>query len=260
MSRHILLTIAYKGTAYHGFQVQQNAVTVAEVLQQALRAVLGAPQQFKGCSRTDAGVHALCFCVSFFTESVIPCEKLPLALNSHLPADIRATAAREVEPGFHARYSCIGKAYLYRVRNAPVASPFSDDVCWRVWPQLALAPMQQAAALLTGTHDFASFMSAGSTIEAEGGSTVRTVLQFSVKKQGDEIRFEIEADGYLYNMVRILVGTLAEVGAGRIAAAQVADILAACDRTKAGPTAPAKGLALARVCYPGFVADGGGMQ
>ena len=259
MSRHIVLTLAYKGTAYHGFQVQKNAVTVAAVLQRALCAVLGTFQQFKGCSRTDAGVHALCFCVSFVTESAIPCIRLPLAVNSQLPADIRVTAAREVEEGFHARYDCTGKGYLYRVRNAPVSSPFSDDVSWRVWPQLALGPMQQAAALLTGTHDFASFMSAGSTIEAEGGSTVRTVHRFSVKKQGDEFRFEIEADGYLYHMVRILVGTLVEVGAGRMSAAQVANIVAACDRAKAGPTAPAKGLALARVCYPGFVADGGGM-
>lgn len=258
MRRHLALSLAYQGTAYHGFQVQKNALTVAEVLQNAIRAALGSREEIKGCSRTDAGVHALAYCVSFFTDSALPCEKLPLALNAHLPEDIRVFSAREVGPGFHARYSCTGKAYLYRVRNAPAASPFSHQLAWRVWPRLELEPMRRAAALLCGRHDFASFMAAGSTIAAEGGSTVRTVRSFAVEQKGDELRFMIEADGYLYNMVRILVGTLVEVGAGRRDPEAMPAVLAACDRAAAGQTAPAKGLALAKVFYDEFTVDGEG--
>lgn len=258
MKRHLALFLAYQGTAYHGFQVQKNALTVAQVLQDAIAAALGSREEIKGCSRTDAGVHALAYCVSFFTASGIPCEKLPLALNAHLPADIRVFSAREVGPDFHARYSCTGKAYLYRVRNAPAASPFSHQLAWRVWPKLELQPMRRAAALLCGRHDFASFMAAGSTIEAEGGSTVRTVRSFEVEQKGDELRFMIEADGYLYHMVRILVGTLVEAGAGRRDPDGVPAILAARDRAAAGQTAPAKGLALAKVFYDEFTLDGGG--
>lgn len=253
MRRALALTIAYKGTAYHGFQVQANAQSVAAVLQDALEAVLGRREEIKGCSRTDAGVHALAYCVSLSTDSAIPAARLPLALNAHLPADVRVLAAREVPPDFHARYSCRGKVYCYRVHNAPCDSPFTADLCWRVWPRLALEPMQRAAALLCGRHDFASFMSAGSTIAAEGGSTVRTVRAFAVRRQGSDLLFTIEADGYLYNMVRILVGTLVEIGAGRLPESALPEILAARDRTRAGPTAPARGLALAAVLYDEFV-------
>ena len=254
--RHLALSLAYLGTGYHGFQVQDNALTVTKVLQDAIAAVVGVREEIKGCSRTDAGVHALAYCVSFFTDSKIPCEKLPLALNAHLPTDVRVFAAREVGPDFHARYSCRAKAYLYRIRNAPADSPFSRDVSWRVWPRLSLEPMQRAAALLCGTHDFASFMAAGSSIEAQGGSTVRTVHSFTVSRRGSEFRLMVEADGYLYHMVRIMAGTLVEVGCGRMDPQQIPQILAACNRNAAGPTAPAKGLALARVHYDEFTIDG----
>lgn len=250
--RHLALSLCYRGTAYHGFQLQKNACTVAGVFQEALASVLGRREEIKGCSRTDAGVHALVYCVSFSTDSGIPCEKLPLALNSRLPADIRALGAREVAPGFHARYSCIGKAYLYRIHNAPVASPFNTDLAWRLWPRLQLGPMQQAAAALCGQHDYRSFMAAGSSIGLQGGSTVRTVRSFTVEEKGDELRFWIEADGYLYHMVRILVGTLAQVGLGRRDPQGMGAVLAAADRAAAGPTAPARGLALAGVYYPDF--------
>ncbi len=256
MRRHLALSLAYLGTGYHGFQVQENALTVTQVLQDAICAVVGVREEIKGCSRTDAGVHALAYCVSFFTDSRIPCEKLPLALNAHLPPDLRVFDAREVPQEFHARYSCTAKAYLYRIRNAPADSPFTREVCWRVWPRLALEPMQQAASRLCGRHDFASFMAAGSSIAAQGGSTVRTVHSFTVCRQGAELRLLVEADGYLYHMVRIMAGTLVEVGAGRMDPLQIPDILAARDRAAAGPTAPAKGLALARVRYDEFTIDG----
>ena len=254
--RQIALSLSYLGGGYHGYQVQSNAATVSAALQDAVQAVVGTREDLKGCSRTDAGVHALAFCASFFTDSSIPLQKLPLALNAHLPADIRVFSAREVAEDFHPRYSCTGKAYLYRVRNAPAESPFTRQVSWRVWPALALEPMQQAAALLCGRHDFSSFMAAHSSIAEQGGSTVRTVRAFTVERRGSEFWFRIEADGYLYNMVRILVGTLVEVGAGRMDPRQMPHILAACDRTAAGPTAPAKGLALAAVYYPDFTVDG----
>lgn len=249
MRRHILLTIAFRGTAYHGFQVQSNAATVAQTLQDAIEKLMGVREEIKGCSRTDSGVHAVAYAVSFFTDAAIPCMKLPLALNAHLPADIRVCAAREVPFDFHARYSAKTKTYLYRILNSPIESPFEEGLSWRINAPLDAEKMQQAAAALVGQHDFASFMSAGSTIEQQGGSTVRTVTDCAVTRQGEEIRLLITADGYLYNMVRIIAGTLAEVGAGRICATAMPQILAACDRGTAGPTAPAKGLFLYRVEY-----------
>lgn len=254
--RHIALSLSYLGSAYHGYQVQSNAATVSAAVQDAVQAVVGVREEIKGCSRTDAGVHALACCVSFFTDSAIPLAKLPLALNAHLPADIRVFSAREVPEDFHPRYSCTGKTYLYRVRNAPAESPFTREVSWRVWPALSLERMRQAAALLCGKHDFSSFMAAHSSIAEQGGSTVRTVRSFTVEQHGREFWFRIEADGYLYNMVRILVGTLVEVGAGRIDPQRMTDILAARNRSAAGPTAPAKGLALCAVYYPDFTVDG----
>ena len=254
--RQIALSLSYLGSAYHGYQVQSNAATVSAAVQDAVQAVVGRREEIKGCSRTDAGVHALAFCVSFFTDSKIPLQKLPLALNAHLPEDIRVFYARQVPEEFHPRYSCTGKAYLYRVRNAPSDSPFTRSVSWRVWPALALEPMQRAAALLCGRHDFSSFMAAHSSIAEQGGSTVRTVRSFTVERHGREFWFRIEADGYLYNMVRILVGTLVEVGAGRMDPQQMPAILASHSRSAAGPTAPAKGLALAAVYYPEFTVDG----
>ena len=249
MRRHILLTLAFRGTAYHGFQVQANAATVAQTLQDALEKLLGKREEIKGCSRTDAGVHAAAYGVSFFTDAQIPCIKLPLALNAHLPADIRVCTAREVPPDFHARYSAKTKTYLYRIFNSSIDSPFEEGLSWRINAPLDTGAMQQAAAALVGQHDFATFMSAGSTIEQQGGSTVRTVTDCRVLRQGNEIQIFITADGYLYNMVRIIAGTLAEIGAGRQAAAEMPHILAACDRSTAGPTAPAKGLFLYEVTY-----------
>lgn len=249
MRRHILLTIAFRGSAYHGFQVQSNAKTVAQTLQDALEKLLGVREEIKGCSRTDSGVHAVAYAVSFFTDANIPCIKLPLALNAHLPADIRVCSAREVPQDFHARYSAKSKTYLYRILNSPIESPFEAGLSWRINAPLDADAMQKAAAALVGQHDFASFMSAGSTIEQQGGSTVRTVTECAVTRHGDEIRILITADGYLYNMVRIIAGTLAEVGAGRLSATALPGIVAACDRSTAGPTAPAKGLFLYRVEY-----------
>lgn len=243
--RNILLTLSFCGTQYHGFQVQENALSVCTVFQDALEQVLGERADVKGCSRTDSGVHALHYCISFRTEKMLSLYRLPLALNAHLPRDIRVLEAREVPEEFHARYSAIAKQYVYRIHNSPVSSPFADALCWRVWPPLELEKMQRAAAAAVGRHDFASFMSGGSKIT----DTVRTVYSFDAERQGEYLLFTICADGYLYNMVRILVGTLAEIGAGRMDGDAMPSILAARDRRSAGPKAPAQGLYLDRVFY-----------
>ncbi len=242
---NILVTMAFRGTNYHGFQVQENALGVCTVFQDALERVLGSRVDVKGCSRTDSGVHALRYCVSFHADTGIPMFKLPLALNAHLPEDIRVQAAQLVPEDFHARYSAQAKQYVYRLHNAPVSSPFSEGLCWRVGAPLALEPMQKAARAVVGTHDFASFMSGGSKIV----DTVRTVYDFSVCRQGDDLLFTICADGYLYNMVRILVGTLVEIGSGRMKAEEMPQIILAARRSAAGPKAPAQGLFLDRVFY-----------
>ncbi len=243
--QNYLITVAFCGSEYHGFQVQENALSVCTVLQDAMEKVFGARPQVKGCSRTDSGVHALHYCVSFFADTALTNYKMPLAINAHLPRDIRVLSARQVPQDFHARYSAVAKQYVYRVHNSAVSSPFFDGICWRVGPPLALEPMRQAAAAVVGTHDFASFMSGGSKII----DTVRTVYAFDVRREGEWLLFTICADGYLYNMVRILVGTLVEIGAGRIKAEAMPGIIAAARRSAAGPKAPAQGLFLDSVFY-----------
>lgn len=243
---HVCITLRFVGTQYHGFQVQKNAITVCEVLQNALERLYGTRPPVKGCSRTDSGVHALGYCVSYTQPKPIPERKLPLAINRFLPDDVRVTAARQVAPDFHARYSARSKEYLYRIHNSAVADPFQNGLCWRYPVPLDAQAMQRAADQLVGTHDFAAFMSSGSDIT----DTVRTVHFARVRRVGEDIVFHVCADGYLYNMVRIFVGTLVEVGAGRMPSEQMADVIAGKIRAAAGDTAPAQGLFLYRVNYP----------
>ena len=229
-----LLTLSYDGTNYCGFQVQPNGRSVAQTFQDGLEAVLGCRPDIKGCSRTDAGVHALGFMLNFHADTRIPVEKLPLALNQHLPPDIRVLAARVVPEDFHARYAAHTKTYLYRIHNHPIDSPFDAAYYTRMPKHLDEVRMQAAAQQFVGTHDFLALCAAGSSAAAHG----------------DTVRIEVTADGYLYNMVRILAGTLCEVGAGRMQPEQIPGILAGCDRSQAGPTLPAKGLFLKCVEYP----------
>lgn len=245
---NFLLTLAYDGTDYCGFQVQPNGRSVAAAFQDGLEAVLGSRPDIKGCSRTDAGVHALGFALNFHAGTRIPPERLPLALNSHLPPDIRVLSARIVPEGFHARYAAHTKTYLYRVRNSAVDSPFDARYYCRIPKRLDEARMDEAARQFVGTHDFLALCAAGSSAAAHG-DTVRTITACSVKRQGDMLEIWVTADGYLYNMVRILAGTLCEVGAGRMQPAQVPMILASRDRAQAGPTLPARGLFLHHVSY-----------
>ena len=249
---NILLTLSFKGTAYHGFQVQKNGVTVAGVFQEALASLLGFRPDIKGCGRTDAGVHALKYALNFRCEGLnLPLEKLPLALNFRLPPDIRVLRARQVPEDFHARYSAHWKTYCYHIWNSPVESPFEAEYSHRVSPPLNLEAMKAAAARLTGRHDFAPFCSAGSSV-AEKGDTIRTLRECRVEKQGSRVLLTFTADGYLYNMVRILSGTLVEAGLGKRSPESVEEIFRQGKRSLAGPTLPAKGLFLLDVEYPGL--------
>jgi len=249
--RTLLLSLAYDGRAYHGWQIQQNADTVQARLQDALAQVFGSAPPIKGCSRTDTGVHARMFCVSFSTDGKIPCERLIPALNVKLPRDIAVTACREAPEGFHARYDCMGKRYSYEIWNSPIKNPFLDRLATR-WPYPLDAGSMKANGLpLLGTHDCSALCAAGSSIDPRDpdADTVRTITHFDVKREGEMIKITVAADGFLYNMVRIIAGTLLDMEAGRIPPGTMADIIASGDRGRAGHTAPPDGLYLDEVFY-----------
>ena len=246
-----LLWITYKGTHYAGFQVQPNAPTVCAVLQDAMQAALGQRPDVKGCSRTDAGVHARRFALSFCYTGKVPMEKFVPALNAHLPPDIRALAVQPVADDFHARYAAHAKTYHYYILNARVDDPFTFDTCYRVAAPLDLAAMQAAAQQFVGTHDFAALCASGSSAAAHG-DTARTITECNVVQSEIHFVISVTADGYLYNMVRILAGTLVEAGLHKRAPESIPALLASRDRRQAGQTLPAKGLFLEKVEYPGL--------
>ena len=252
--RNLLLTIRFDGSGYHGWQVQRNAVSVQEVFQTALEKVLGERPDLKGCSRTDSFVHALEFCVSFRTERDIPCGRLTGALNHFLPDDIAVLSCREVPLPFHARYSCTGKKYLYRVWTSPVRDPFLRGRVLHYWYPLDLGRMNHAAACLLGTHDFTSFCAKDAR---RAGRMERTVTKAVWERiDCNEADFRIAADGFLYHMVRILVGTLLRVSRKKLEPEDIPRILLARDRAVAGPTAPPQGLYLRKVFYEDVNVDG----
>lgn len=243
--RNIAATIAYDGTAYHGWQVQENALTVQQVFQDALRSVLGVRPDVTGCSRTDAGVHAAGYVCQFRTDSHIPCGGLLLAINRALPRDIAVKECREVPAAFHPRYWARGKEYAYRILPGPARSPFWDRYSLHYPKPLDLAAMERAAGYFTGTHDFGSFCAAGGSVEDH----VRTVTHCRFGPEDGLLVLRVRADGFLYHMVRILMGTLLKAGRGAMPPEGIPAVLAAKDRSAAGPTAPALGLCLERVFY-----------
>ncbi len=243
--RRLLLTLRYDGTAYHGWQVQPNAVSVQETLQNAIEAVTGVRAGVIGCSRTDTGVHAAMFCCTFDTESGIPAGRMALALNMHLPEDIAVYNCEEVAADFHPRYAARGKRYTYRVNNTHYRNPFDERYAVRFTPVLDETALHTFAQDFVGTHDFSAFCAAN----ADTVDNVRTVFRFSVERDGDAVLFTVEADGFLYNMVRIMVGTLLDMGAKRLPEDAIRNALASGDRSLAGATAPAKGLRLEKVFY-----------
>lgn len=240
MMKRILLTVAYDGTNYHGWQIQPNGVTIEEKLNQAILELTGEVVQVSGSSRTDAGVHALCNMAVFDTESRIEAHKFAGALNARLPEDIRVMESKEVDVDFHPRFVDTHKTYEYRIYRGRIQSPIGRNYAHHVYVPLDVAKMQQASNVLLGEHDFKSFCSAGAQVK----STVRTLYEASFREEGDDLVFTITGNGFLFNMVRIIVGTLIEVGMGRISPTEMVSILEACDREAAGPTAPAKGLML----------------
>ncbi len=243
--RRLLLTLQYEGTRYCGWQVQPSGVTVQQTLQDAIERVTGVRSGVIGCSRTDAGVHAAMFCCTFDTDSPIPPARFPAALNAHLPTDIAVSNCREVAADFHPRYAARGKRYVYRVWNAPERSPFWETRAIHLRSPLDAEALQRAARAYIGTHDFSAFCAAGSAVR----DRVRTVRDFTVTREGDLVTFAVEADGFLYNMVRIMVGTLLDIASGHLNAGCIPDALASGDRDRAGATAPAKGLCLQAVFY-----------
>ena len=243
--RCLLLSLRFDGSAFHGSAIQKNAPTVQGALQQALARVLRQAPEIKCASRTDAGVHARQFCVSFHTDSAIPCGRLIEALNAALPPAVAVYACREVPEGFHARYDCRGKRYIYRIHNSRVRDPFLLSTAFRVPYRLDWEAMDRAAALFTGEHDFSAFCSAGGSVQDHR----RTLFSSRVWKEGELILFEVAGDGFLYNMVRIMAGTLIEVGAGKREPESILQALQAGERGLSGFTAPAHGLCLEEVYY-----------
>lgn len=243
--QRLLLTLRYDGTAYHGWQVQPNGVTVQQVLQDAIEAVTGVRSGVIGCSRTDAGVHADGFCCTFDTESALRGDRMIGALNANLPDDIAVYRCIETAADFHPRYQSLGKQYVYRIWNAPYRNPFWEHHAVHHRHPLDEKAMDEWAQLFVGTHDFAAFCAAGSSVV----DTVRTVAECHVERDGDMIVFSVRADGFLYNMVRIMVGTLLDIAFGKRTPDDVRRAIACKDRTLAGATAPAKGLCLQQVFY-----------
>ncbi len=251
--RRLLFEMAYQGARYHGYQVQKNARSVAETVQDAVEAVFGRREGITGCSRTDAGVHAAQYFFHMDTESRIPTDAAVRALNVNLPRDIAILSCREVPPDFHARYSVVWKEYTYKIWNGPVRSPFLAGMALMHPYPLDAGLMDRCAREFTGIHDFRGFCSTGSKAKPthlDGGeSTVRTVFSAAVRREGEMILFTVRGDGFLYNMVRIMAGTLLLTGVGKLAPGDLTDIIASGDRARAGVTAPPEGLYLTRVSY-----------
>lgn len=241
--------VSYVGTDFHGFQVQPGKRTVQGELMKAFTAAFQADVSVTGCSRTDAGVHATAFCLTVKTESEsIPPEKLPVAVLPYLPPDISVYEATAADADFHPRYDVKSKEYTYKIVNRKIPDPFSFHRAWFLPRKISddgVARMQEALPYLIGTHDFRGFMAEGSDV----GDTVRTVFDCSLSKEGDTLTFRIRADGFLYNMVRIIVGTLTDIGYGRLSPNVLADMLSTQNRDLGGPTAPADGLYLSDVDY-----------
>lgn len=244
--RNIKLLVEYDGKNYAGFQIQrQGEISIQLRLEEAVEAVTGERTKLTSAGRTDAGVHALGQVVNFSTGASIPVDRFPYALNTQLPPDIVVWGAEEVAPSFHARKSARSKVYRYTIYNAPFPSPLWRLLSYHWRDPLNHEAMARAADHFLGRHDFGGFRTTGST----AGTTVRNVLDASVTRDGSLVYFTVEADGFLYNMVRIMAGTLLEVGNGRLSPDELPGIMVARDRRLAGRTLPPQGLCLVKVKY-----------
>ena len=235
----------YVGTAYHGWQVQKNAVSVAETLEKALATVVCHPVKCTGAGRTDAGVHAEVYIANFRTTSRIPCDRIPLAVNTRLPDDIVVVKATEVPDDFNAIGSCLKKEYTYRIYNSRLGNAFYVNRAWFYPRHLDEHVMQRAADCFVGTHDFSAVRAAGTEVR----SPIRTVYYFDISRTGDLIECRVCANGFLYNMVRAMVGTCVYAAEGKFGPEDVSAILESKNRTAAGPTVPPGGLYMTRLWY-----------
>ncbi|MCM1089443.1 MAG: tRNA pseudouridine(38-40) synthase TruA [Butyrivibrio sp.] len=240
--KRVRLVVSYDGTAYHGWQVQNNGITIESELNRCLSELLREPIQVIGASRTDAGVHALGNVAVFDTASRMPAEKISYALNQRLPEDIRIQRSEEVDPQWHPRRCESRKTYEYRICRSEFPIPVKRLYSLFTYRSLDVDKMREAAAYLVGEHDFKSFCQTGAQVE----STVRTIYELTLEEQGQDLVVRVCGNGFLYNMVRIIVGTLIEVGEGRRRPDDMAEVLERRDRKLAGPTAPAHGLFLVK--------------
>ena len=243
--KRVLLRIAYDGTKYHGWQVQSNALSVCEVINRELSDLLREDIEVIGASRTDAGVHAYGNVAVFDTNSSIPTEKISYALNGRLPEDIVIRHSKEVPKDFHPRYTNIKKTYQYTIQNSEFPLPTNRLYSYFVYHKLDADKMKEGAKYLVGTHDFKSFCS----VKTQVTDTVRTIYNIEVKQEGETIKIVVSGNGFLYNMVRIIAGTLIKVGLSQYTPLDVKDMLEKKERTVAGPTAPAHGLTLLGIEY-----------
>jgi len=242
---NVKIVMEYDGTAYCGWQRQKNALSIQEVLERAISSITGERIHVIGAGRTDAGVHALGQVANFKTNTRIPIDKLPYAINSKLPEDIVVKHAEHVSEDFHARFWAKSKVYTYTIYNSKFPSPLYRRYSYFCREPLDIDAMQKAAQYFLGSHDFKAFMASGSPVK----STVRHVRRLEVVRNGDIVRIEIEADGFLYNMVRIIAGTLLDVGKGKKEADEMASIIKSGERFYAGKTLAPQGLCLVKVNY-----------
>lgn len=241
----IWLKVAYDGSGYFGWQRQSGFITVQQQLEDGLNRLLGGNIEVRGSSRTDTGVHALGQGAVFDSDVKIPLDRLPYAVNSFLPKDIRVVQAAEVKENFHPQYSVIKKTYCYSILNSQFPNPLLRHCTEFVKYGLNTDIMKKAAAMFIGTRDFSAFCASG----ASSKTTIRTIYEADISQEDNIITFKVTGNGFLYNMVRIMAGTLIDIGRGRIALESLEDIIASCDRTKAGPTASPNGLVLYKIYY-----------
>lgn len=243
--RKIKLTVEYDGSGYHGWQIQNNALSVQEVLYKAIGKLTGEDVIPDGAGRTDCGVHAYGQVASFFTSSNIPAEKFTPALNALLPDDVSIVSSEEVDEGFHARFSAKGKHYRYIIINRPQRSALWAKRAWHIREKLDIKSMNEAARLILGHHDFKAFCASGHNVKTFD----RTMFHSEWRKDGDLYIYDIKGDGFLYNMVRIMVGTMAYIGKGRLTPDIISEAIRSGDRNLLGITAPPYGLYLMEVFY-----------
>ena len=242
--RNITLTIQYDGSRYHGWQRQPNGITIQEILEDAIAGVTGEKVTVYGCGRTDAGVHAKAYVCNFFTETRFDASRFKYAINARLPDDIVCFESEEAPESFDSRWS-ERKTYTYLIKNSEFPDAFLNGRVWHNPRPLDVDAMKEGAKAFLGEHDFIGFASSGFTVK----TTVREIYSFTVDKKDDIITLSVTGNGFLYNMVRIMVGTLVLCGTGKISPDDIADIVDSCDRSRAGATAPPDGLYLTEVIY-----------